>query len=217
MRKSHSAAESLGREPRLGVVRGSYSSLAGRRPVRAGTDVRQNQPARAADSSAEPWLLRRTAARNQSSLIILSVLLACGCSVDQEHYQRDQHPAEGSRNYFYGQLDGWQAVNYVSRPFNSLVQHSFCEEGGDFDPDVSADGRWMVFSSLRHSPNPDLYIKQISGSTATRLTSDPASEIQPSFSPTGDKVAYASNRSGSWDIWVIGVDGTLRGRRTASK
>jgi len=108
----------------------------------------------------------------------------------------------------YGRLDNWQPVGFEAKPFASLIQHSFCEEGGDFDPDVSGDGKWIVFSSLRHSPNPDIYIKRTSGSTATRLTSDPASEIQPNFSPSGDKVAYASNRSGNWDIWVIGVDGT---------
>jgi TolB protein len=49
-----------------------------------------------------------------------------------------------------------------------------------------------------------------------RLTSDPASEIQPSFSPQGDKVAYATNRSGSWDIWVVGVDGSNPTRLTNS-
>ena len=147
---------------------------------------------------------------------MLSLLVIGGCSVNRRHYQPDQQPAVQNRNYFYGQLDGWQPVSHVARPFNSLSQHSFSQEGGDFDPDISADGQWMVFTSLRHSPNPDLYIKQISGSTATRLTSDPASEIQPSFSPSGDKVAYASNRSGSWDIWVVGVDGTNPTRITSS-
>ena len=108
----------------------------------------------------------------------------------------------------YGQLDPWQSVEFSARPMASLIQHSFCQEGGDFDPDISTDGTWMVFSSLRHAPNPDLYIKRIDGATATRLTSDPASEIQPCFSPDAAKVAYASNRSGSWDIWVVGVDGS---------
>ncbi len=115
-----------------------------------------------------------------------------------------------------GNLNGWEPVEFAATPFSSIMQHSFCEEGGDFDPDISRDGKLLVFSSLRHAPNPDLYIKQINGSTATRLSSDPASEIQPSFSPSGDKVAYASNRSGNWDIWVIGVDGGNPVRLTTS-
>jgi len=113
-----------------------------------------------------------------------------------------------------GRLDAWQPVEFTAKPFSSLEQHSFCEEGGDFDPDISSDGNLIVFSSLRHSPNPDLYIKQTDGATTTRLTSDPASEIQPCFSPSGDKVAYATNRAGNWDIWVIGVDGTNPVRMT---
>jgi TolB protein len=114
----------------------------------------------------------------------------------------------------YGQLDAWQPVEFSSKPFSSMEQHSFCEEGGDYDPDISSDGKLIVFSSLRHSPNPDLYIKRTNGATATRLTSDPASEIQPNFSPSGDKVAYATNRAGNWDIWVVGVDGTNPVRMT---
>lgn len=107
-----------------------------------------------------------------------------------------------------GNLEAWRPVSFTARPFSSLDQHTFCHEGGDYDPCISSEGKWLVFSSLRHSPNPDIYIKQLRGSTSTRLTSDPASEIQPSFSPMGDKVAYATNRSGNWDIWVIGVDGS---------
>ena len=144
------------------------------------------------------------------AVAILIVLLALpGCS-SENTATRDP-----TRTHLYGQLDGWQPVTFAAKPMSSLVQHSFCEEGGDYDPDTSGDGNWIVFSSLRHAPNPDLYIKRSQGSTATRLTSDPASEIQPEFSPLGDKVAYASNRSGSWDIWVIGVDGTNPTRLTS--
>ena len=89
-----------------------------------------------------------------------------------------------------------------------MSQHTFTQEGGDADPDISPDAKWIVFSSMRHSPNPDLYVKRVHGATVTRLTSDPASEMQPQFSPAGDKVVYASNRTGNWDIWVVAVDGS---------
>ncbi len=116
----------------------------------------------------------------------------------------------------YGELDGWKPVAYSQKPTGSMIQHSFAQEGGDSDPVMSPDGKWIVFSSLRHSPNPDIYIKPTYGAIVTRLTSDPASEMQPSISPMGDKVAYASNRSGSWDIWVVGIDGTNSTRLTDS-
>ena len=126
------------------------------------------------------------------------------------------HRGDQRQTNLYGRLDSWQAVGFSAKPFASLKQHSFSEEGGDFDPDISGDGNWIVYSSLCHAANPDIYIKRTSGFTTTRLTSDTASEIQPSLSPLGDKVAYSSNRAGNWDIWVVGVDGTNSVRLTSS-
>lgn len=143
------------------------------------------------------------------ALTMLVLPLVVGCSA----------PAPQSPDVetnLYGNLQAWEPVAFTSTPFSSLMQHSFCEEGGDYDPDVSRDGKWIAFSSLSHCPNPDLYIKKVDGSTTTRLTSDPASEIQPCISPMGDKVAYASNRNGNWDVWVISVDGSNPVRLTES-
>ncbi|MBN2212541.1 MAG: PD40 domain-containing protein, partial [Sedimentisphaerales bacterium] len=151
--------------------------------------------------SGESTLLPRSLA---FATAFLAIFLLVGCS----GWLNTPPQSPVVETNLYGNLDAWQPVGFTSTPFSSLVQHSFCEEGGDYDPDISGDGKWIVFSSLRHAPNPDLYVKQVSGSTATRLTSDPASEIQPCFSPLGDKVAYASNRTGNWDIWVISVDGS---------
>jgi len=139
-------------------------------------------------------------------LVFLAGCSGFGRQIFSSTPHADKSPA--LKTNLYGDFSGWKPVGFSAKPFASLVQHSFCEEGGDYDPDCSADGKWLVFSSMRHAPNPDIYIKTTNGSTATRLTSDPASEIQPSFSPTGDKVAYASNRSGSWNIWVVSVDGS---------
>ncbi len=41
----------------------------------------------------------------------------------------------------------------------------------------------------------------------TRITTDPGVQIQPTWSPDGRFVAYASNRSGNFDIWVQPVAG----------
>jgi len=131
-----------------------------------------------------------------------------GCNIASRRQAPVGRPSVQIQTNLYGQMDSYEPVDFSDKPFSSLVQHSFCREGGDSDPDISQDGKWIVFSSLRNTPNPDIYIKQVSGFTATQLTSDPASEIHPCFSPMGDKVAYATNRSGSFDIWVVGVDGT---------
>jgi len=184
-------------------------------------DLRRRNPC---ESLPDAVVLRHTqvVAKNRLNAFVgvglgLVIFLAgCATYPGTPLFQRPA-PSTSVQTNLYGNLQGWQPVAFDAKPFASLVQHSFCEEGGDFDPSVSPDGRWIVFSSLRHAPNPDLYVKQTNGFTATRLTSDPASEIHPVFSPQGDKVAYASNRSGNWDIWVVGVDGASPVRLTTGQ
>lgn len=87
-------------------------------------------------------------------------------------------------------------------------QHSFETIGRVTDPSIDPTGRWMVFSSSAYSPRPDLFLKGVDGRTLTQVTSDPASEVQPTLSPDGQYVAFASNRTGSWEIYVCTVRGT---------
>lgn len=90
---------------------------------------------------------------------------------------------------------------------DNLLQVSFAMDGADFDPGVSPDGRWLVFSSTQHSPRADIYIKSVQGRTVSKLTSDGSNNVMPSFSPDGQRIAFASDRNGWWDIYVMGVGG----------
>jgi WD40 repeat protein len=72
--------------------------------------------------------------------------------------------------------------------------------------DVTPDGRTLVFDMLG-----DIYTMPIEGSggsPATRLTSGPAFDMQPRFSPDGRRIAICSDRDGLWNIWTIDIDGT---------
>lgn len=89
----------------------------------------------------------------------------------------------------------------------NLFQATFGREGADFDPDISRDGKWLVFASTQHRATSDLYVKNINGQTVTQLTNDGANDVMPSFSPDGKRVAFTSNRSGSWDVYVMGSSG----------
>jgi TolB protein len=46
------------------------------------------------------------------------------------------------------------------------------------------------------------------GSSALRLTFDPAEDIDPAWSPDGTQITFASNRDGNWEIYVMNVDGS---------
>lgn len=103
----------------------------------------------------------------------------------------------------FGTDPGRQLVAGRSRPVVSLQQQSFTEVGRDFDPDVDAAGKRVVFASTRHSERPRLYLQSTKGRAVTQLTHDPSSQIQPRFSPDGTKVAFASDRAGQWDIYIL--------------
>jgi TolB protein len=107
----------------------------------------------------------------------------------------------------FGELPDQSRVPFEARAASPMKQHTFTTEGADFDVDVSPDGKWLVFGSTRHTAEPDLYLKTIDGRAVTQLTSDPAADVQPCFSPDGRTVVFASYRSGNWDLWLVGLGG----------
>ena len=78
-------------------------------------------------------------------------------------------------------------------------------EGTWMNVDVSPDGKRIVFDLLG-----DIYTMPIDGTgaaPATRLTSGPAFDMQPRFSPDGRRIAICSDRDGLWNIWTIDAEG----------
>ncbi len=99
----------------------------------------------------------------------------------------------------------------ITKSFGPTTEISFeTSEGTWMNVDVSPDGETIVFDLLG-----DIYTIPITGGAATRITSGPAFNIQPRFSPDGSKIAYISDRGGNNNIWVMDSDGT--GRRQVSK
>lgn len=76
------------------------------------------------------------------------------------------------------------------------------DEGTWLDLDVSPDGKRIAFTMLG-----DLYLLPIDGGKATRITSGPAFDVQPRFSPDGRELAFTSDRDGGNNLWRIAIDG----------
>tara|TARA_R110002072_G_scaffold292544_2_gene461334 strand:- start:58059 stop:61391 length:3333 start_codon:yes stop_codon:yes gene_type:complete len=77
------------------------------------------------------------------------------------------------------------------------------DEGTWMDVDVSPDGRTLAFSLLG-----DIYTMPIAGGTPTRIADGLAWEIQPRFSPDGQRIAFTSDRGGADNIWVMNANGS---------
>src|SRR3954469_21348620 len=69
-------------------------------------------------------------------------------------------------------------------------------------PDISPDGKVVAFSYLG-----DIYTVETIGGTARAVTSHPAHDVNPAFSPDGRHLAFSSNRHGSYDVFVVPVRG----------
>ena len=84
------------------------------------------------------------------------------------------------------------------------------------EPSVSPDGRKITFSSDR-SGRPMIYIMNVDGSQARRLTFAGYYNSSPSWSPDGKWIAFSSYQRGYNDIFVVRPDGTGLKRLTSSK
>ncbi len=107
----------------------------------------------------------------------------------------------------FGRGNPTPGIVFEGRAAVDLRQHTTATEGADFDPDVDPAGKRLVFASTRHARHSHLYIKSIYGATVTQITDEPANDAQPVFCPKGERIAFVSDRSGQWDVWVVDVNG----------
>jgi len=73
-------------------------------------------------------------------------------------------------------------------------------------PQVSPDGDWVAFtvSELDREANrrrTDIWLVRTDGSGLRRLTTDPATDFNPVWSPDGRSIWFLSTRSGSTQVW----------------
>lgn len=78
-------------------------------------------------------------------------------------------------------------------------------------PEFSIDGTKIAF--LRGN---DVYSMDANGSNITQLTTDPATDADPTWSPDTTQVVFESNRDGNYEIYVMNADGSGQTRLTNS-
>jgi len=121
------------------------------------------------------------------------------------------------KDFIYSHL--W-AINVESKEKKRITEGTFSIDSADWSP----DGKWLAFvrstngaqessfAELAPDRNSDIYIISADGGQARQLTTNPASDNNPRWSPDGKWLAYTANTdTKSWaaktDIMVIAVEG----------
>jgi len=80
-------------------------------------------------------------------------------------------------------------------------------------PAISRLGDRLVYAYDAQKGDADIYLADLSGQDSIagipyKFVSSTRDEVRPAFSPDGSKIAFYSNRSGTWEIWVCDRDGS---------
>ena len=82
-------------------------------------------------------------------------------------------------------------------------------DGAYGEPQISPDGGRMAVRRMEpQTANVDIWLGDLSRGGSTRFTFDPAPDNRPVWSPDGSQIAFASSRSGTFDLYRKSSSGT---------
>ena len=96
---------------------------------------------------------------------------------------------------------------YVMDPDGSNPLRVTYDAAADVDPDISPDGKYILFTSNRTGNN-EIFVQDRSGAVQN-MTNNPAIDEWARWSPNGKQIVFGSNRDGGvFEIYVMNADGT---------
>lgn len=73
-------------------------------------------------------------------------------------------------------------------------------------PSAARRGRLLAYQESYQDTN--LWRAPTNGGSSELVHSSTREEAHPNYSPDGSRIAFSSNRSGNWEVWVANSDGT---------
>ena len=91
------------------------------------------------------------------------------------------------------------------------------DDSSDYTPAFSPDGKKIAVAYRQHD-HWEIHVINADGGGRARLTETPIdvslagkpawNNVAPTWSPDGSKIAFLTDRSGRWEIWTMGADGS---------
>lgn len=106
-------------------------------------------------------------------------------------------------------VDGTDEIKLKDDPYGNY---------GDYDPCISPDGDYMVFSSSRTFSD-EIYLMDLSNMSTVNLTNNEDWDGRPRYSPDGKEIVFVSdreNKSAYMDIYIMDITGKKVVRLTDS-
>ncbi|MCJ7681798.1 MAG: tetratricopeptide repeat protein [Candidatus Aminicenantes bacterium] len=92
-----------------------------------------------------------------------------------------------------------------ARVLRSIASGLFSLEKASFSP----DGKFIAFSLVREGspPHGDIFLMTADGRDEVLVAGHPAEDRLLGWTPAGTSLVFLSDRSGTWDIWIIPISG----------
>jgi len=138
------------------------------------------------------------------------------------HVEPDYGPdlsRDGARVAFSHNPSGQWEVYVMPLDGAALARRVTIGPGGKFTPRWSPDGQRLAYAlDADGGEDFDIWVYDLVTGQHSNLTPNTPDAIQPNFcwSPDGSRIAFISNRSGRFDTYVLGADGSADVRQVLS-